>query len=79
MLHELWDDPLDDGRFIFCLAGPRGDAARSTLSSDAELTWTVEAASHFEAMTLYYERQGWGPYSTDHEWDRTSYSELGWE
>ncbi|TCC65469.1 hypothetical protein E0H73_00535 [Kribbella pittospori] len=60
MLHELWDDPEDEGLFLFCLAGPHGDDARGTLSPSARLVWTVEAASHFEAMTLYYHHQDWG-------------------
>ncbi len=79
VLHELWDDPRDEGRFTFCLAGPRGNEARAMLSPDAELVWTAEARSHVEAMTLYYEHQGWGAYSTDKEWDLIPYSEHGWE
>lgn len=79
MLHELWDDPESDGRFTFCLAGPHGAQARATLSTSARLTWTVEAASHFEAMTLYYEHMGWGEYRSDQDWDRRTYAEHGWE
>jgi hypothetical protein len=79
VLHELWDDPRNDGRFTFCLTGPHGDQARALLSPDARLVWTVEAASHFEAMTRYYEHQGWGIYTTDYEWDHRTYGELGWE
>ena len=42
--------------------------------------WTVEARSHFEAMTLYYEHMGWGDYRTDvPEIDKHSYAEQGWE
>ena len=60
MLHELWadPDPAAGGEFLFCDAGPRGDQARGLLSTRATLVWTVEATSHFEAMTLYYEYQG---------------------
>ncbi|MEQ4210161.1 hypothetical protein [Actinopolymorpha sp. B9G3] len=83
MLHELWEDPDDDEgagpSLTFCLAGPRGDAARALLGKSARLTWTVNAESHFEAMTLYYEHMGWGTYTTDHEWDRRTYAEHGWE
>jgi hypothetical protein len=80
MLHELWEDPDDDGRWTFVFAGPMGDDARAWLGSRARLTWTVEASSHFEAMTLYYEHQGWAPYTTDFpEEDRQPYAELGWE
>ena len=79
MLHELWDDPNDEGRYTFCLAGPRGDAARAMLSPTAQLTWTVEADSHVQAMTRYYEHMGWGRYETDQAWDRQTYAEHGWE
>jgi hypothetical protein len=79
VLLELWDDPEDEGRYTFCLAGPMGDAVRALLSPSARLTWTVEAASHFEAMTRYYEHQGWGAYATDQEWDMKTYAEHGWE
>jgi hypothetical protein len=78
VLHELWDEG-DDGQ-TFCLAGPHGEAARAELTPSARLVWTVEAASHFEAMTLYYEHMGWGEYTTDFpEIDRQTYSERGWE
>ena len=81
MLHELWSDPdhATGGEFLFCLAAPQGDQARGLLSPRARLVWTVEGASHFEAMTLYYEYQGWGTYTTDQEWDRVTYAEHGWE
>lgn len=79
MLHELWDDPESEGRYTFCLSGQRGDEARSLLSSSAKLVWTVEAASHFEAMTAYYKHHGWGVYTTDQAWDLTTYAEHGWE
>jgi hypothetical protein len=64
---------------MFCLAGAHGDQARGLLSPRAKLVWTVEAASHFEAMKLYYEHQGLGTYTTDQRWDRISYAEHGWE
>lgn len=81
MLHELWEDPdpIEGGYLTFCLAGPRGEEARRDLSPSARLTWTVEAASYFEAMTRYWEHQGWGAYTSDHEWDRQTYAEHGWE
>jgi hypothetical protein len=62
LLHELWDE-AEDGAFTFCLAGPRGAGARATLSANAKLVWTVWAGSHFDAMTRYYDRQGWGQYT----------------
>jgi hypothetical protein len=79
VLHELWEDP-DGDPYTFLLAGPRGDEARAMLASSARLTWTVEAASHFEAMTRYYKHQGWGEYTTEFpEMDRQTYAERGWE
>ncbi|WP_300386982.1 hypothetical protein [uncultured Nocardioides sp.] len=79
MLHELWEDPESEGVFTFCLAGPHGDDARSTLSKSARMTWTVEAASYFEAISLYYAHQGWGAYVSDQAWDHKTYAEHGWE
>jgi len=32
-----------------------------------------EAKSHFEAMTLYYNRMGWGEYQTEQQWDIKPY------
>ncbi len=52
MLHELWKEK--DGNQTFCFAGSLGDDARKTLSSEAELIWTVEANSYYDAMTKYY-------------------------
>ena len=77
--HELWEE--DDGdEQTLCFAGPMGDGARATLRPGARLTWTVEASSHFEAMTLYYEHMGWGEYTTDFpDLDRRTYADLGWE
>jgi hypothetical protein len=68
--HELWEE---DGLNTFCLAGPRGDDARKIVGSTAKLIWTVDAATHFEAMTEYYKFMGWGEYKTDQEWDRQPY------
>lgn len=69
-LHELWEE--DDGN-MFCLAGSEGDGARKLLSSNAKLIWTVEANSHFEAMTAYYNFMNWGEYTTDFEEDKQPY------
>jgi hypothetical protein len=72
--HELWQDSADDGGDLtFCLAGPHGDGARKLLGPNAKLIWTVEADSHFAAMTTYYEFMGWGSYTTDQEWDMRPY------
>jgi hypothetical protein len=64
MKHELWVDP--EGLDTFCLAGPKGDAARGLLPAGATLEWTVEAPSHFDAMTRYYAYRGHGRYTTDY-------------
>jgi hypothetical protein len=74
--HELWTDIGDDvPDYTFCLAGAHGNDARALLSPSAKLIWTVEAGSHFEAMSAYYEFMGWGEYRTDQEWDRQPYPE----
>lgn len=78
MKHELWIEP--DNQQTFCLKGPMGDSARSMLAAGAQKVWEVEAASHFEAMTLYYVYMGWGVYkSSFYEHDIKTYVELGWE
>jgi hypothetical protein len=71
--HELWKDIGGEqySEYTFCLSGPRGDDARRSLSPHAKLIWTVEADSHFAAITAYYEFMGWGIYTTDQEWDIT--------
>ncbi len=57
-----------------------GDDARKALELGSRLVWTVEAASHFEAMTKYYAHMGWGEYTTDFpDIDKQTYAERGWE
>jgi hypothetical protein len=60
---ELWRSvvPATSG---LCLtrAGLKGDQARSMLSADYELIWTVEGVSYFEVMTKYYTYMDWGEY-----------------
>ena len=70
MKHELWKEK---NGFTFCFSGPLGDGARATRDSVAELIWTVEANSHFEAMTKYYEFMDWGEYTTEFEQDKLPY------
>jgi hypothetical protein len=70
--HELWEDN-GGAEYTFCLTGPKGDGARKLLKPDAKLIWSVEAGSHFEAMTAYYKFMGWGEYTTEHEWDMQPY------
>ena len=73
--HELWKDIGGEkySYYTFSLAGPRGNGARQSLSPDAQLIWSVEADSHFTAMTAYYKFMGWGIYTTDQEWDMQPY------
>ena len=73
LVHELWDD--GEGRLTFCLAGPMGDRARALLGPGASLLWEVEADTHFEAMTLYYQHVGRGTFASDQAWDREPYPE----
>ena len=56
-------------------AFPRRFAAAHAAGHGASLVWTVEADSHFEAMSRYYEFMGWGEYKTDHEEDRQPYAD----
>lgn len=77
MQHELW---MDQGLPSFRLAGPMGDAQRALHINATELVWTVNAGSHLEAMTLFYEHMEWGLYTTDFpEVDGESYASPGWE
>lgn len=72
MLHELW---VESSGQTFCLAGLNGAAARALREPGARCVWTVDADSHFEAMTKYYEYMDWGIYKTDFpEIDMQSYS-----
>jgi hypothetical protein len=71
MKHELWKE--ESGGYLFCLAGPMGDGARAMVDSVAELIWTVEANSHFEAMTKYWKFMNWGEYTTEFEEDKKPY------
>ncbi|MGH9317052.1 MAG: hypothetical protein ACRD1P_08095 [Thermoanaerobaculia bacterium] len=73
LVHELWEEP--GGEYTFCLAGPMGEDARRMAGPGSKLVWTVEAASHFEAMGKYYKHMGWDTYTTDQEWDRQPYPE----
>ena len=78
MLHELWFE--QNGEQTFCLAGAKGDGARSFLCKDAKLVWTCDAGSNFETMTMYYQYMDWGVYTSDFpDEDKRTYAEIGWE
>ena len=70
--HEPWDE--GENGLTFCLAGPMGNGARDIFGAAGRLVWEVEAGSHFEAMTLYWEHMGWGSYTTDQDWDHQPYT-----
>ena len=73
-LHQLWVDP--EGFDTFCLANSEGDGARALLPQGSTLDWEVQASSHFEAMSKYYQYRGYGEYTTDFpEDDRAPYVE----
>jgi len=77
VLHELWIH--GDGQ-SFCLSGPLGDRQRALIPAGAELSWTVAADSHFEAMTLYHEHMGWPEYTSDFpDIDKQTYTDRGWK
>jgi hypothetical protein len=75
LLLEVWENFGDEGEPLPALlyAGPRGDASRRLLGSKARLIATIQAGSHFEAMTRYHELMGWGPYKTDQACDYQPY------
>jgi hypothetical protein len=77
LIHEVWEQPDEDGQMLegLCLAGPDGDRFRASLAPGARLVSTFAAASHFEAMTKYYAMYGRGEYTTDHPWDCEPYPE----
>lgn len=75
LVHEIWEDIDEDGHPLpgCCLAGPDGDGFRRLLGPNACLVHTFEAASHFEAMTIYNRFLGQRAYSTDHPEDLQPY------
>jgi hypothetical protein len=73
LIHEVWIDA--DGSPGMCLAGPMGDGFRRLQGPGAKLIATIEASSHFEAMTKYNAMLGRGAYTTNFESDRESYPE----
>jgi hypothetical protein len=75
LLLEIWEHRPDGGQPLPSLeiAGPRGEASRALLPSDARLLTTLRASSHYEAMTLYYRMMGWGSYTADQSSDHVPY------
>jgi len=52
-----------------------GEEARSLLEPGSQLLSVIKAGSHYEVMTIYYERMGWGSYSTQFSEDQEPYPE----
>jgi hypothetical protein len=51
---------------------------KHALTCSNPLAWTLEASSHFEAMTAYYRYRGQGTYTTDFpDEGRHPYSDEG--
>lgn len=80
LVHEIWEVTDDHGSLLpaLCLAGPDGEQFRTLLRQeheDARCVHRFEAENHFEAMTIYHRRYGWGPYSTEMARDREPYLE----
>jgi hypothetical protein len=71
--HEIWRGP--EGLTGVCLAGPMGDDFRALQAPGSELVGIIDASSHVEVMTKYYEMMGWGSYTTDFECDYQPYTE----
>jgi hypothetical protein len=68
MQFELWEgsDPEWGGE-EWTLLAPDHIKSRDMLEPWMQLTWTVDAASHDEAMQLVYDRKGLGHYLTRDE------------
>ncbi len=77
LLHEIWEDRDENGQPLpgCCLAGPDGADFRRSLSPQARLLHRFEAASHHEAMTIYYRYAGYGEYTTTEAMDLQPYPE----
>ena len=61
MMYELWVG-IDDGVTESALFGAGNDKRPLTETPYMKLVRTFEAASRDDAMRIYYEHMGWGPY-----------------
>jgi hypothetical protein len=77
LVFEVWLDPEPDGQMLpgLCLAGPMGDGFRALLTEHAFRADTLTGHSHFDVMTKYWRRQGWGDYRTEHPEDHEPFPE----
>ena len=80
LLHEIWTDFDSEGRPLAscCLAGPNGERLRKSLGPSARLIHAFAAGSHHEAMIVYHDFLGQGPYVSTHEWDTTEPYPIEW-
>src|SRR5215218_3085609 len=73
LVHEIWEEDGPHGRVpTLCFAGPDGENLRKLLKN-ARLVKTFEAESNFEAMTIFYQHNGWGEYALNHRPDKDPY------
>jgi len=61
MIYELWVG-IEDGVTESALFGAGDDKKQLADSPYLKLVRTFEAASRDDAMRVYYEHMGWGPY-----------------
>ena len=77
-LHDVWLCP--DGHcnvLPACIpCGPDGEAARAFNELGSELVWTFWAASHAEAMSIYYDFIGYEKYSHQYDDDLLLYPQA---
>ena len=66
LVYEIWLNPDAAGEYLpsLCLAGPERDGFRKLLEPGAILSGTLLAESTFDAMTQYYQLNGWGEWTT---------------
>lgn len=76
LLHEIWVEDTSFGPIpSMVLAGPDGDTFRHGLATGARLVLTFEAGNNFEAMTAFYQYNGWGAYQLNLPDDQKPYPE----
>ena len=75
LVHEVW---IDSERMPgLCLVEALGDDFRELQEVGAQIVATIEASSHFEAMSKYNAMLGEGPYTTAFELGRKAYPRSG--
>ncbi len=72
VMHEVW---RGENSYEFGRPNARADALRAKLEPEAKRVHVIYAASLNEAMTRYYEWQGWGLYRLPEGFDDVAYTE----